>query len=48
MVKPVPIAIDEEAAALELVVGELRKRYGEDHEVVAVGSAEAADRALVR
>ena len=48
MAKPVLMAIDEEAAALELVVGELRKRYGEDYEVVAVGSVEAADHALVQ
>ena len=42
MTRPVLLAVSDEAAALALVDGELRKRYGGDYRVVCEQSARAA------
>jgi hypothetical protein len=42
MTRPVLLAVSDEVAALALVDGELRKRYGGDYRVVCEQSARAA------
>ena len=42
MTRPVVLVVDDDAAALAHVEGELTKRYGADYEVLGHGSAEAA------
>ena len=46
MSRPTIVAVDDDPTALATVVAELTKRYGEDYEILAHASAEAALREL--